>query len=458
MESKKIAIVGAGISGLSLAFWLQKKNFKIKIFEKDDRIGGSIITEKEAGFLMDMGPNSTLETSPVIKQLVVDAGLEDRKCYANEISNNRYILRNGRLMALPMSPAKFFKTPLFSVQAKLRLLREPFLKKTADPDISLADFVRYRLGKEFLDYAINPFVAGVYAGDPEMLSTSAAFPKLYALEQKYGSLIKGQIKGAKERKKRGEIAKDRARMFSFTGGMTVLTETLASKIGDCIAFNYEIGHISRVEQEYRLQKHDGIQSDVFDAVVITTPTKMITRLMPELKDEHKSLLESVSYAPVAVVFMGFKQKAVHRELDGFGFLVPKVEERRILGSIWSSSLFPGRAPDGFAAFTTFVGGMRQPQLVQKSEQELAILVIDELKKLVGVSGDPEIVRIRKWPQAIPQYTRGYHEVQTLFDRLEKNSPGLFFSGNFRRGISVGDCIIGADKTVGDVYDYFEGKG
>jgi oxygen-dependent protoporphyrinogen oxidase len=454
MQDKRIAIIGAGISGLSLAFWLQKKNFKISVFEQSDRPGGSIITEKEQGFLMDMGPNSTLETSPVITQLVTDIGLSDQKCYANQVANNRYILRNGRLHALPMSPGKFLKTKLFSGSAKLRLLREPFLKATTDPEITLAEFVRYRLGQEFLDYAINPFVAGVYAGDPAALSTAAAFPKLYALEQKYGSLIKGQIKGARERKKRGEISKDRARMFSFLGGMTVLTETLAKAVGEYIVFNRGVRQITSTDHEYRLLFDDGSRSDVFSGVIVTTPTSTIARIISGLTVKQKYLLNAVTYAPVAVVFMGFKQSDIKRELDGFGFLVPKIEGRQILGSIWSSSLFPQRAPENYVAFTTFVGGMRQPQLVQKSEQELSKLVRNELTQLVGVSGDPVIVRIRKWPQAIPQYLQGYGQVQVLFDQIEKRFPGLFFSGNFRRGISVGDCIIGADKAMQDVCDFF----
>jgi oxygen-dependent protoporphyrinogen oxidase len=454
MQDTKIAIIGAGISGLSLAFWLQRKKFKISLFEQSDRPGGSIITEKENGFLMDMGPNSTLETSPVIRQLVADTGLSDQKCYANEVANNRYILRNGCLHALPMSPAKFLKTKLFSGSAKLRLLREPFIKATTDPEITLAEFVRYRLGQEFLDYAINPFVAGVYAGDPETLSTAAAFPKLYALEQKYGSLIKGQIKGASERKRRGEISKDRARMFSFIGGMAVLTEALAKTVSEHITFNRQVVHIINEDRRFRLQFNDESNSESYEGVIITTPAPTIARMISGVTVSQKYLLNAVTYAPVAVIYMGFKNEDVRRNLDGFGFLVPKIENRQILGSIWSSSLFPQRAPEGCAAFTTFVGGMRQPQLVQKSEQELDSLVMEELRQLVGVSGDPVMVRIRKWPQAIPQYLQGYGQVQGLFDQLEHQSPGLFFSGNFRRGISVGDCIIGADKIVRDVCDYF----
>jgi oxygen-dependent protoporphyrinogen oxidase len=457
MHEKKIALIGAGISGLSLAFWLRKRKFNIRIFEQSDRVGGSIITEKEDGFLMDMGPNSILETSPVIKKLVADTGLENQKCYASEISNNRYILRDGRLHALPMSPIKFIKTRLFSGSAKLRLLREPFLKATTNPEITLADFVRYRLGNEFLDYAINPFVAGVYAGDPEALSTAAAFPKLYALEQKYGSLIKGQIKGAKERKQRGEVAKDRARMFSFIGGLNILTETLAEAVEGSLILHHKVDKILFNENGYRLRFDSGAESDLFDAVVVTTPTPTIAQMIPDLRSEQIELLMRVVYAPVVVIYMGFKQEDVQRTLDGFGFLVPKIEKRQILGSIWSSSLFPGRAPEGFAAFTTFVGGMRQIELVQKSETELQEMVIEELSRIVGITGKPVMVRLRKWQQAIPQYTQKYSSVQALFDQLEDQHPGLFFSGNFRRGISVGDCIVGADKTAKDVCGYFDGE-
>ena len=455
MKEKKIAVIGAGISGLSLGYWLNRKNFKVKIFEESNRIGGSIVTEKEAGFLMDLGPNSTLETSPLIGQFIEDVGLQDSKCYANTIANNRYIVRNGILHALPMNPPKFLKTKLFSLSAKLRLLKEPFLKKTSDPEITLADFVRYRLGQEFLDYAINPFVAGIYAGDPGALSTAAAFPKLYALEQKYGSLIKGQIQGAKERKKRKEIAKDRARMFSFTEGMALFPERLADILKEKISLNHRVSEIYPVPQGYRLQSDNGVDSNIFDAVIVTTPTSVIAGMIPSLTDEQNELLTSVTYAPVAVIFMGFKEHDVKRPLDGFGFLVPKIENRKILGSIWSSSLFPGRAPEGYAAFTTFVGGMRQPHLVQISEEQLTSLAKEEIGDLVGITGDPVIVRIRKWSHAIPQYVKGYRHVQALFNQLERSYPGLFFSGNFRRGISVGDCLIGADKTVQDVSDYLE---
>lgn len=191
---QKIAVAGAGVSGLSVAYWLQKAGHDVQVFEKEERIGGSVITEHQDGFLIDLGPNSILETSPIVTELVRELGIEDQKVYGNEASNNRYIVRDGMLQALPTSPIGFLKTSLFSARAKLRLLREPFIRPTNGDEISLADFVRYRLGPEFLDYAVNPFVAGVYAGDPEHLSAPVAFPKLYALEQNYGSFIKGAVK------------------------------------------------------------------------------------------------------------------------------------------------------------------------------------------------------------------------------------------------------------------------
>jgi len=447
-EKKHIAVIGAGISGLTVAYWLEKENFEVTVFEKQNHVGGSMVTERQDGYLIDLGPNSALETSDTLRDLVRELGIEDQKVYGNEASNNRYILKNGKLQALPMSPGKFLKTPLFSWKAKLRLLKEPFIKPTTEEDISLADLVRHRLGAEFLDYAINPFVAGVYAGDPETLSAPAGFPKLYALEQKYGSFIKGAFKGARERKKRQEVSKDRARLFSFLEGMETFPKKIASLLKGQILLEAELEGISKGENfELTFQKDGKRQKQSFDQVVLSIPTKeMSTLLAPHFPEKAKDLLE-IYYPPVAVIFMGFKKEAVQRDLNGFGFLVPKVENRKILGSIWSSSIFPGRAPEGHAAFTTFIGGTRQPELAQADEKDLEDLVLTDLQDLVGLNGKPELVRIKRWPRAIPQYTMGYQTYQKYFDEMETALPGLFFAGNFRRGISVGDSILCARETV-----------
>lgn len=448
-DKQKIAIVGAGISGLCNAYWLDKKGLDVTVYEKTPHIGGSIITEKSDGFLIDLGPNSTLETSEVLSNLITELGLDEQKIYGNEASNNRYIVKNGELHPLPMSPMAFLKTSLFSTGAKLRLFREPFIKPTNGEDLSLADFVRYRLGKEFLDYAINPFVAGVYAGDPENLSTAAGFPKLYALEQKYGSLIKGAIKGARERKRRKEVAKDRAKLFSFRDGMQILTDTLAEKLNGKINPETEVSGIINTDSGFLLElsSHGKTSKKEFSNVIFSAPASSMAGILNSIAPIYAETISNIKYPPVAVVFMGFKDSDIRRPLDGFGFLIPEIEKRQILGSIWSSTIFPGRAPEGYVAFTSFVGGTRQPENADLDDKILEQLVRDELDSLVGLKGKPVLTRIKKWPRAIPQYTVGYKAIQRKFEELETEYPGLYFSGNFRQGISVGDSVLCAHETV-----------
>ncbi len=453
-KGKRIAIVGAGISGLCCAYWLDKNGFDVNVFEKNNRVGGSIVTEKEMGYLIDLGPNSALETSDTMRELIRDLGLEEQKVYGNEASNNRYVVRNGKLHPIPMSPLKFIKTKLFSTSAKLRLFKEPFIKPTDGNDISLADFVRYRLGEEFLNYAINPFVAGVYAGDPENLSTQAAFPKLYALEQKYGSFIKGTIKGARERKRRGEVAKDRAKLFSFIDGMQIFPDTIAAKLNGKIRTNSQVLLLKKNNSglEIEITSNGNKNNKVFDLVLLSTPADGLSKILGKLASDEAKHIEKTEYPPVAVVFMGFKEENIQRELDGFGFLIPKIENRQILGSIWSSTIFPSRAPEGYAAFTTFVGGTRQPENGLLPDDKLEEIVLNDLNDLVGVNSKPDFIRIKKWQRAIPQYTMGYPKIQKMFTDLEERFPGLYFAGNFRRGIGMGDSILSAHETVQNIIE------
>lgn len=444
----KTAVIGAGISGLTTAYFLKKHGSEVVVFEKENRVGGSMITEKQEGFLIDLGPNSTLETSQVLRDLIDEIGLGNQKVYANELSNKRFVVRNGELHALPMSPPAFLKTRLFTWKAKLQLLKEPFIPKVEVKDISLADYVRYRLGEEFLDYAINPFVAGVYAGDPENLSAPAGFPKLFNLEQKYGSFIKGAIKGKRERKKRQEVAKDRAKMFSFLQGMQTFPDALAQILRESLKLQHEVVEILPSNKGFKLTIRQGNKEEEqhFDRLVVSVPTYVQSQILKAFLKDKKTLLEKVAYPPVAVVFMGFNKEAVRHPLDGFGFLLPAKEKRQILGSIFSSTIFPGRAPEGKVAFTTFVGGMRNPDIALEDDQQLTSMVLQDLNDLLGLKEDPLFTRIRRWPKAIPQYQLGYQAVQNLFDDLEAQHPGLYFAGNFRRGISVGDSVLSAFET------------
>jgi oxygen-dependent protoporphyrinogen oxidase len=366
-------------------------------------------TLQEDGWLVETGPNSALETTPVFNEMFELLGITVERLYADAASNKRYILRNGQLHALPMSPPSFLKTKLWSVPAKLRLLKEPFVGR-ADREETIAEFVERRLGREFLDYAINPFVAGVYAGNPEQLSVRSAFPKLYALEEKYGGLIKGMIGGARERKRRAEVAKDRAQMFSFAGGMQTFPDAVARDLGMAVQCGCDVTRLMVRQKgtdgrppfsvEYTLAGKSSILEA--DAVVLAVPAQSAAWLLTPHAPALASQLQSIYYPPVAEVFLGYRAEQCSRPLDGFGYLIPAVERRSILGTIWSSSLFPARAPEGHIALTTFVGGSRQPELVSLPEEKLAT-VRSELEALMGVSGKA-YQRVMRWEKAIRNTT------------------------------------------------------
>ncbi|MCF8242929.1 MAG: protoporphyrinogen oxidase [Melioribacteraceae bacterium] len=457
MNTKKnIAVLGAGISGLATAHWLEKENYGVTIFEAHSDAGGAMITENEDGFLIDYGPNSGLETTPLIRQIAEEVGILDQMIYANEQSNKRYILRNGELHALPTSLPAFFKTKLFSPKAKLRLMKEPFVGKSEDGYYqSIAEFVKRRLGQEFLDYAINPFVSGVFAGDAEKLSVKSAFPKLYRLEELYGGLIKGMIKGAKERKARNEDSKQNAKMFSFINGMQTFPKSIAAKLKGSINYNSVIDKIEKSGSGYKIIfTKDGIrQTAEYDLILSTIPAHVASKVLGEIDTELTKHLEALYYPPVMVLYLGFDIKDINRPLDGFGYLIPSKENRKFLGAIWSSTIFPNRAKEGKASFTIFVGGARSPHLFEMDKQKLIDEVMKQFKEITNVTADPVLMKEKLWRQAIPQYNIGYIEHERYFEKFENENPGLFLSGNYRGGISVGDCIknsrVTADRIIGN---------
>ncbi|UCG51151.1 MAG: protoporphyrinogen oxidase, partial [Candidatus Latescibacterota bacterium] len=378
----------------------------------------------------------------------------------NDRSKNRYIVRNGRLVNLPMSPLAFLKTPLFSTSSKFRLLREPFIRP-ADPNIeeTLADFVRRRLGEEFLDYAINPFVAGVYAGDPEELSLASSFPKLHELEREYGSLIKGAIKGARARKKRGSVSKQTARLFSFKNGMQQLVDALTALHSESTYTDVRIDAIQKEESDYVIRTRFGGESASFRSrgIVLAVPTHAYDELRFEFDVPIREEISKIVYPPVAVVFFGYRDNPASIPLDGFGFLVPKKERREIPGTIWNSTIFPGRAPTGGTALTTFVGGTRQPENVALPDDRLVETVGKDLRALMGIDRTPDTIVIRRWEKAIPQYRMDHRKIVDAIEAFERRCPGLYVTGNFRGGISVSDCITQADAVAKRVASELSGQ-
>jgi oxygen-dependent protoporphyrinogen oxidase len=442
-----VAIIGGGITGLTAGFCLKRQGVPVTVYEASERVGGVIKSIRQEGYLAEFGPNTILETSPKIGQLVRDAGLAGRRLDPAPEAEARYVARYGRPVAMPSSPLGFFTTKLFTAGAKLALLREPFVPRRRDgKEESVAEFVIRRLGREFLDHAIDALVAGVYAGDPFRLSVPQAFPKLGQLEARYGSLIKGQIFGARERKRRGEVAKDRAPKFSFDEGLQVLPDTLSEGLGEAVRLGASVTRLIQrpAPGGWTVQAiQDGREMRAEHSAVIYAGTAYA---LAELLIEAQAPLSftpfaEIRYPPVASVVLGFRREDVAHPCQGFGVLIPKIEGFKILGTIFSSSLFPNRAPAGHLMLTSYVGGERYPELASLPTPELAALTCQDLRLLLGVQGKPTFQHIVFYPRAIPQYNLGYGRYRELMTGMERQAPGLFFAGHYRDGISLSDSIV-----------------
>ncbi len=438
---KSVAIIGAGITGLTAAFYLKRAGFSVMVFEGSDRAGGVIQTIRKDGFLAEFGPNTILETSPKIAQLVRDAGLEARKLNTDPKAEARFVVRYRRPIEMPGKPLGFFTTPLFTAKAKFAVLREPFIKQRRDGvEESIGQFVVRRFNQEFLDHAIDALVAGIYAGDPNKLSLPHAFPKLKALEDNYGSMIKGQIFGARDRKKSGEVAKDRAAKFSFDEGLQVLPDTLASHLGDSLKLNTPVTKLTQTANGWRVTTANGDAE--FDKVIYCGTAYKLAQLNIETKTAlDLSAFAEINYPPVSAVVLGFRREDVTHPSSGFGMLIPKIEGFKILGTIFSSALFPNRAPAGHITLTSYIGGARYPELGLLPPEKLVETTLADLRILLGVKGQPVFTHTKTWPHAIPQYNVGYGKCRDLLNQIESNTPNLFFAGHYRDGVSLGDSIV-----------------
>jgi oxygen-dependent protoporphyrinogen oxidase len=448
---KRVVIVGGGITGLTTAFCLKQRDIPVRLFEAADRVGGVIQSVRRDGYLAEFGPNSILETSPVISGLVRDLGLESRRVYSDPSAEKRYVVRDKKPVVIPNSAGGFLTTPLFSLPAKLRVLAEPFIGRAPDGvEESVAQFVQRRLGREFLDYAIDPLVAGIYAGSPQLLSVSQAFPKLHALEQHYRSLFLGQILGARARKRSGEVSKQDAKKFSFDNGLQVLIDGLQARLEGNIQTGAPIRCLRRMEEGWLIEMEHGGPVEC-GAVLLALPSHKIASLdiitTPAI--EVASLAE-VYYPPVASVVLGFRRADVAHPLDGFGMLIPEKEGFNILGALFSSSLFPHRAPEGEVTITSYIGGARQPLLPLGTPEVLTEIAVKDLGTILGVRGRPTFQHVAVYRQAIPQYNLGFGRFRALMNHMEAKAPGLFVAGHARDGVSLGDSIVSGHKAAGRI--------
>lgn len=446
-DKPSVGILGAGITGLSAAWLLKKQDIDVTIYEKQGQAGGKIKTFSQNGWLVEEGPNTMLVRDKKIWDLLQELELKSHIVKPDAEAKKRYIVRNGKLHPVPMSVFGLLKSSLFSTRAKLRLLKEPFVSSAQKEDESIAEFIRRRFGSEALNYAVDPIVSGIYAGDPERLSARHTFSTLFELERTYGSIAKGLLKREKKTK-----TVERA-LISFDEGMQVLPQALAKDLSSHIHLNTKVIQVNHRQNrgEVTVFKNGEEIINKHQALVSTFPVHQLVSVWDEKRSEKRlNNLKSIEYVPMKILALGFHREQISHPLDGFGMLVPGKESGSMLGCLFSSTLFPRRAPKNHVLLTCFIGGARSSDKAACTTPSLVEEILPQLHRLLGIKDVPVFQHHFFWENAIPQYTVDYQKHLDTMKKFELCNPGLFLAGNFRGGVSVPDCIThgfdAADKV------------
>jgi len=471
MEDRKphqVVVVGGGVAGLAVSFELLSRSgevpggLELLCLEASGRPGGNIRTEEMEGFITEWGPNGFLDNVPATLDLVRRLGLEGRLFPADEAAARRFIFRRGRLRKLPGGPLSFLGSDVLSWPGKLRVLWEPFGPGPAGKeDESIFDFAARRIGREAARVLVGAMVTGIYGGDAKQLSLRACFPKMWRMEAECGSLTRAMLKRRREARAGGGRAGGPAgpggRLTSFQGGLQELVDALARALGPALRLESRVTGITKLDGgTYRVDVA-GEESREASAVVLSIPSWHASKVLAPLDSEISGILGEIPPAPLAVVHLGFDDSQVGGRPNGFGYLVPRGEGVRILGTLWSSSIFPGRAPRGQVLLTTMVGGAHDPGAVNLDDGDLLELVEHDLRKTMGIGAPPLFSRIFRHPRGIPQYTIGHPaRLEAMEERL-KAHPGLLVSGNSYRGISVNSCVEEAPRIAGEVLGWIKNR-
>lgn len=442
-----VAVVGAGVTGLTAAFCLKQRGTSVVVYEAGDRIGGVVKSQRQGGYLAELGPSSMSAPSGAAASVLHELGLNASIVAAAPEVRTRYVVRRGKLVRLPMAPAELLTSRLLSNSAKLAVFGEPLVETGDSPhDESVAAFIRRRFNQEVVDYVVNPFVAGTCAGDPEQLSVRHALPQLQALERGHGSVMKAFLKSARAERdaRQGPVP---AKLISFRNGLQELTDALGRELKADVRLRAPVTQLRTGPKGWTVGAAFQVP-ELHDAVIYAAPAHALDDIDLDLAGgERLSTLTSIIHPPVAVLALGFRRQDVAHPLDGFGFLTPEVERRRILGVIFSSTLFPDRAPPDHVLLTAFAGGTRDPDFVLADPHTLTARVLDELRGLLGTQGEPTFRAVQVWPKAIPQYVLGYGRFKDIAEQAEHSNPGLALAGTYRDGISLGDAIASGERAA-----------
>jgi oxygen-dependent protoporphyrinogen oxidase len=457
---KKIAVIGGGISGLAaLHFLVSRHEADIEpvLLEKDDRLGGTIGTDRIDGYVSEWGPNGFLDRVPLTLQLVEELGISDKLAPAESNSGKRFIYAHGRLNEVSPSPVKFMTSPLLSVMGRLRLAMEPFVRQKRDWEVeeSVFDFAARRIGPEAARTLIDPMVSGIFGGDARKLSLASCFPIMVQMEKEYGSLVRALVARMREAKRSGGKkagpAGPAGHLTSFAGGLQTLIDTLGTRYAAQIRLGHEVTRIIRADDGYEVECANGF-AERFDAVICSSPAYAAAETVVDMDAELARILKRIPYASIAVICLGYKRDQVGHDLDGFGFIIPRFEKKRILGTIWSSSIFTDQAPSGAVQMRTMVGGATDPQAVGLPDEQLFDIVTADLRPMLDITGTPSYVRIYKYERGIPQFVLGHPSRLAALDDCLSRLPGLFFTGNAYDGVGLNDCVVRSEKAVTAVAD------
>ncbi|KAG8384934.1 hypothetical protein BUALT_Bualt04G0169800 [Buddleja alternifolia] len=481
-SGKSVAVIGAGVSGLSAAYKLKLNGLNVTVFEADGRAGGKLRTISRDGLIWDEGANTMTESEAAVGFLLDSLGLREKQQFPLS-QQKRYIAKNGVPVQLPSNPIALVRSNILSAGSKLQIFLEPFLWKKNNiskgfgTEESVGAFFQRHFGKEVVDYLIDPFVAGTSGGDPESLSMRHVFPELWNLEKQFGSIISGAIqsklsakKGSSGRMKDSSAKrKNKGASFSFLGGMQTLTNALCKELSkDELKFQTKVLELSCSFSEnspsdkwsvsYELEDRKLSCEKSYDALIVTAPLSEVKQMMITRRGSPFLLdfVPEVSYLPMSVIISTFKRENVKKPLEGFGVLIPSKEQQnglKTLGTLFSSMMFPDRAPNDVYLYTTFVGGSRNRELAKASTDELKQIVTSDLRQLLGAEGEPASLNHFCWSKAFPLYGHNYGSVIEAIDKMEKELPGLFYAGNHKGGLSVGKAISTGCEAADLVISY-----
>lgn len=453
----RVAVIGGGISGVAAAhrLWELHPDWEIRLFEGSDRLGGVLETEQHGPFQVELGSDSFITNKPAALELAKRIGFEDELIPTNDQFRRTFVVCRGRLEQVPdgfllMSATKIWPiltTPILSWPGKIRLAWEYFVAKKPPGDESLASFGRRRLGKEAYERIVQPLVGGIYTADDAKLSLQATLPRFLEMEQRAGSLIRAARKQDSQHKNNSG-----ARYSLFVTpkrGLSSFVEAIADRLpAGSILRGQAVTSCTRKDDRWQLEFASSHQpAQQFDAVIFAVPAPQAAKIATSFDEALAEALHQIPYAGAAVVTLGYKREQIRHPLNGFGFVVPEVEGRRILACSFSSVKFAGRAPEEYALLRVFIGGAKHPEYLEKSDEELTQIVDEELSELLGIAGGPELRIVGRYANKMPQYHIGHLEVVARVEQQVAQWPGLQVAGNAYHGVGIPDCIASAEKAA-----------